>query len=274
MAKARRRSRDQLDLNLVRTLDALLAERNVTRAAARVGLTQSAASHALQRLRDHFDDPLLVRTAVGMTLTERAAALIAPVRDGLQLIERAVDDRADFEPAGARRTFTLAMTDYLGELLLPEVYARIAAEAPGVDLRVVSIVEDVERCLETDGVDLVLSMAAMREVPANLYRKQLFEEPYVCAVRSGHPLLDDEVTLERYCSAAHVLVAPRGGRGVVDRMLARARPRAPDRDRGTAFLRRTADAPWPCAHGHALIYRAYIRRSLTRPRYARYEVIE
>jgi len=103
---------DPLDLNLLRLLDALLAERSVSRAAARVGLSQSAASHALRRLREHFDDPLLVRTAQGMTLTQRADRMREALHQALADLARAVAPSEPFAPATERRTFHLIAADY------------------------------------------------------------------------------------------------------------------------------------------------------------------
>jgi len=217
MAQRRSLPRHELDLNLVVLLDALLAERSVTRAAARIGLSQSAASHALKRLRDHFGDPLLVRTGDGMVLTERAKELAAPIRDTLDTLDKALRGRA-FEPNRARRTFALAMSDYLGIVMLPALHARIAREAPGIDLRVTSIVRDVETMLETEAIDLVVTMAELPDAPG-LFQQRLFEERYVCVVRRGHPALAKGLDLEAFCALGHVLIAPRGGRGIVDRQL-------------------------------------------------------
>src|SRR5215217_4782976 len=124
----------KVDLNLLVALDALLAERHVTRAARRVGLTQSAMSRALSRLRELLDDPLLVRTPQGMRPTPRAQALGPPLRRTLEEVEALVTGRPVFEPARSRRAFTVAAPDYSQVVMLPAVLARMAREAPGVDL--------------------------------------------------------------------------------------------------------------------------------------------
>jgi len=213
------RSQLGLDLNLLVLLDALLAERNVTRAARRVGLTQSAASHALARLRDHFGDPLLVKAGGRMVLTARARQLEAPIRDALEALDGALRGARAFEPRRARRTFTIAMTDYLGAIMLPPLYARIAGAAPGVDLRIGSIVRDVEAALASDEIDLVVTMAALPAPPPAIYQQRLFEERYVCVMRRGHPAASRPLDLAAYCALDHALIAPRGGPGIVDRML-------------------------------------------------------
>jgi DNA-binding transcriptional LysR family regulator len=220
MAKRRAPPRSDLDLNLLGVLDALLAERSVTRAADRVGLSQSAASHALGRLRDHFGDPLLVRTNTGMVLTARGKELAGPIRDALASLDGALRDARTFDARRATRRFAIAMTDYLGAIVLPLLYTRIAREAPGIDLTVTSVVRSVEDTLETESVDLVVSMAALADDRPGLYQQRLFEERYVCVVRRGHPAAGRALTADAYCALDHVLIAPRGGRGIVDRQLA------------------------------------------------------
>ncbi len=220
MAKRRAPPKSDLDLNLLVILEALLAEKSVTRAADRVGLTQSAASHALTRLRDHFDDPLLVRARGGMALTARAQELAVPVRDALATLDAALRGPGPFEPARARRRFAIAMTDYLGVVLLPPLYARLAREAPQVDLAITSVVRSVEDTLGAESIDLVVTMAPLADEHPDLYQQRLFEERYVCVMRRDHPAAARTLTVDAYCALDHVLIAPRGGRGIVDRELA------------------------------------------------------
>jgi len=219
MAKRGRESaRSATDLSLFVVLDALFEARTVTAAAKRLGVTQSAVSHALARLREHFGDQLFVRTRSGMTPTERARELREPIRRGLQTLRDAAGRGARFEPKKSVRTFTIATTDQLGFTLLPLLYARIAKAAPGVDLRVVAVVRDVERTLESGDADLVITGAStFVEVPGT-FRQKLFEQRLVCLVRKDHPVAS-RLTMEAFCALDHVLVAPRGGRGSVDRAL-------------------------------------------------------
>jgi DNA-binding transcriptional LysR family regulator len=114
----------RLDLNLLVYLDVLLAERNVSRAAARLGITQPAMSNGLRRLRDLLDDPLLVRTSHGMQPTERARAIEPEVRHALHIIEQAVQPQAEFHPAGAARVFRIMASDYGEATLLPRLLPR------------------------------------------------------------------------------------------------------------------------------------------------------
>src|SRR5688500_17262129 len=124
-----------IDLNLLVILDALLAERHVTRAAQKVGLTQSAASHALARLRALLKDPLLVRGPRGaLVATPRAEALAPALRRALDGLQHALRGDAPFDPATARASFRIATSDYAEIVLLPPLIQRLAKEAPGIDL--------------------------------------------------------------------------------------------------------------------------------------------
>jgi DNA-binding transcriptional LysR family regulator len=209
-----------VDLNLLVALDALLTERNVTRAAARIGLSQSAMSHALGRLRDLLGDAVLVRTAGGMVPTARATRIGPAVRRALAEIGSALAGEAPFEPATSRRTFTLAAVDFAELLLLPPLLARLARVAPGVDLWVKSIPEDLGGAL-AGGVDLVIGSPRAADTGPGVVREALFDERFVCVVRRGHPLVKRRMTLARFVSLPHLLVAPRGTRAsFVDEALA------------------------------------------------------
>lgn len=220
MARRRPPEKPTLDLNLLVVLDALLVERSVTRAASRLGLSQSATSHALARLRDHFGDPLLVRTGDKLALTARATDLAEPVRGALAQLDGAVRGARAFDPARARRAFTVAMADHVGALLLPPLHARLARAAPDVDLRVAAVHRDIEAALDSDAADLLVTMSSGGDDAPGLYQQRLFDDRYVCVVRRGHPATRRALTVEAYAALPHLLIAPRGGRGIVDRELA------------------------------------------------------
>lgn len=211
-----------LDLNLLLALDALLAERHVTRAAARLRMTQSAASHALARLRAALGDPLLVRGPRGaMVPTARAETLTAPLRAALAALAAAVHGPPAFDPATARRTFRLTAGDYAELVLMPPLAARIGAVAPAVDLWCYPPPTDLGTALAAGTVDLLFAPIRARPWPAGCYEKKLFRETFTCVVRSGHPAADQRLTLARYCAMSHLLVAPRGAPGgIVDDKLA------------------------------------------------------
>jgi DNA-binding transcriptional LysR family regulator len=219
-----------LDLNLVVALDALTAERNVTRAARRLGVTQSAMSHSLRRLRDLLGDPLLVRGAGGMMLTPRAEALALPLRSGLVAIERALATPALFEPARAQRTFTLASPDLFDVLVVPPLLARLAREAPAIDLSILRV-EGVRLAAVLETGELDLAIVPRVEGGANggradapgLVRRTLFRDDFATHVRAGHPALRGRSSLNRssFVRLGHVVVSTGDrGPGVVDRALA------------------------------------------------------
>ncbi len=218
----------RIDLNLVVALDALLADRHVTRAATRLGLTQSAASHALARLRDLLGDPLLVRGPRGAMVPTPLAERIRPQ------LRRVLDDLAttlrgaEFDPATAHHTFHIGASDYVELVLLPQLAARIGRLAPNVDLWVHSYAERGDTELASGALDLVLgpatgvSPALPVTRPAGIYEKVLFEEDFTCIVRAKHPVARSRLTLARYCAVPQLLVAPRGTPGsLVDDALAK-----------------------------------------------------
>src|SRR5580692_4669265 len=153
-----------LDLNLILALDALLEERSVTRAAQRLGITQSAMSHALARLRDVTGDALLVRAASGMVATARAEELGPPIRRALEGVATALRPPQAFDPKTAERRIRIGTSDYGEIVLLPRVVERIAKEAPRLDLRVVFQGGSVAGMLRSGDVDLLLSPVFAAEV--------------------------------------------------------------------------------------------------------------
>jgi DNA-binding transcriptional LysR family regulator len=199
-----------LDLNLLVALDALLAERNVTRAAARVHLSQSAMSAALARLRQMFGDPLLLRTARGMLPTARGAELVVPVRQVLDEIGRLVQPARAFDPATARITFRIAASDYVEFAILPQLVDYLEAHATGARLAVRAM--DFARVgmqLEAGEVDLAVLSAA--NVAPEMRSRPLYTERFVCVVRRDHPGAVERVSLDAFCALDHVLVSTSGG---------------------------------------------------------------
>jgi DNA-binding transcriptional LysR family regulator len=200
---------DQLDLNLLRALDVLLDECHVTRAAARLHLTQPAMSAALARLRQAFGDPLLVRGKGVLLPTPRALALGPQVRAlMLQLAALAVSP-SRFDPAVMRRRFTLATTDYVHLLLEPWLTA-LMQQAPGLDLAVVAVDSDrLTARLERGEVDL--AVLNLQRTPEGLRSRTAITERFVVISRRAHPKLRRALTLDGFCALEHVLVSPRGG---------------------------------------------------------------
>ena len=204
-----------IDLNLLVALDALLAERSVTLAAAKLALTQPAMSRTLSRLRELLGDPILVRSPRGMQLTARAELMIEPVRVALDAIDRAIGQPAAFEPAQSKRRFTIATSDYVEAVLLPRALGRLTREAPDIEIVVRPVFGDLAQLLESGEADLVVGV--IFDETAGFYRQALFRDRLVCVVRKDHPRVSSTLDLELYLELAHVLIAPRGKRGgIVD----------------------------------------------------------
>jgi DNA-binding transcriptional LysR family regulator len=225
-----------VDLNLLVALDALLVEKSVTRAARRVGLSQPAMSNALARLRALFADPILVRAAKGMVPTPRADGLAAPIREALSTVERALAPPA-FDPRTAHRTFTIATVDTNEVELVPKLIARLATEAPAVDVRVIPPARGANptALLESETADI--AVMAVKPVGPPLRAEAWYRERFVCIARKGHPALRGRLTLPRFCALAHVLIAPYGNPGsYVDDALARLGRRRRVAARLSSFL--------------------------------------
>lgn len=220
----------RVDVNLLVALDALTRERSVTKAAQRAGVTQSAMSHTLRRLRELFDDPLLVRGRGGMVLTPRAEALAMPLRAGLVSLARTLAEPQPFTPAVSARGFRIVSPDLFNDLVLPALLQRLGDEAPGVDLAVVPLHARLADALETGDVDLAIHPVLLdpepfelgTELDAELQRRTLFQDSFRCFLRSDHPALTGrrKISLRAYTGLRHVLVSPSGeGPGVADRFL-------------------------------------------------------
>ena len=211
----------KLDLNLLVAFDAVLAERSVTRAAHRIGLTQPAISHALNRLRHLLKDQLFVWGRGGMRPTPYSEEIAVPIRDALKQIEASLA-RRDFLPASATRTVTLAMADYMASILLPVLAGRLEKAAPGIDLRV-RPQSSAAALAALDLGDADFTVGGFTDLPERFRTRTLFKDRYVCAMRRGHPLARKRrVTLDEYCRFNHLLIAPSGEpTGIMDRLLAR-----------------------------------------------------
>ena len=202
-------------------LDALISERNVTRAAAKVGLSQPAMSNALARLREATGDPLLVRTPQGMVPTARAEALAGPVSRALAELERAFAAPEAFDPATSHRCFNIGATDYMELTLLPGLMASLRELRSPIEIALNPLPEkNWPEALADGSLDITLAVAG--RAPDRLRGRRLFDEEFACMVRQGHPAAEGELTLQRFAALDHLLVSPRGGRqGIVDAELGR-----------------------------------------------------
>lgn len=214
---------ENVDLNLLYALQALLSERHVTRAAARMGLTQPAMSHALARLRMQLGDPILVRGRDGLQLTPRARALVEPLDRSLADLTQLLAKQTAFDPATSTRRFRIAASDYMEIVVWPRVLERIGREAPNIDI----VLQRHDRTgvsgLEDDESDLLLvPPSELERAGSSILSQRVLSEKFVCVVRRDHPNVGKRMTLEKYVELPHVLVSPRGGRsGMVDDALAK-----------------------------------------------------
>ncbi len=205
-----------VDLDLLRVLDVLLRTESTVVAARELGLSQSAVSHSLRRLRDAFDDPLFVRVGRQLVATERARELAPELAEARQAVARVLAPRDQFDPARLRTTFRLALADYAEVIVLPGLLATLAAEAPEVDLTTFHAGDGLEEELQRGRADL--ACGGFFQERAGLVLRTLFRDPLVCVRRAG---CRDRVTLARFLGARHVLVSPRGlPGGIVDTHLA------------------------------------------------------
>lgn len=209
-----------IDLNLLVVLRALLTERHVTRAASQLGLSQSATSHALARLRELYGDPLLVRSGRSLEPTPRAVELLPSLLRGLSELEGGVQGSAPFEPSKAHRALRIGAADYVQAVLVEHLVALLQKEAPGIDLQVTSYVSVLEQ-LEADALDM--AVVAAGPMPRKFSQQPLFSDRFTCILRDQHPALRrSRFSLGQYLELGHVLVAPGGTPGsVVDTALGR-----------------------------------------------------
>jgi len=206
------------DLSLLLTLDALLQEANVTLAAKRLGLSTPAASHALARIRERLDDPILVRAGRRMVLTPRAEQLRPQVRSLVEDAARVMSAAVPFSPRDLTRTFTIFTTDHVLLVLGPAVDRILREEAPDVCLRFLPSVMEDWIPLRDGAADL--SVCVLGHFPAEFRTRQLFTDRFVCVVRTGHPKVGKRLTLDQYLALDHIVVSPLGRSSHVDAVLA------------------------------------------------------
>lgn len=200
----------RLDLNLLLTLEALLAEQNVTKAAVRLHLSQPAVSAQLNRLRDMFDDPLLIPARRGMTPTAKALELIVPVRESLEKLRQTLQSHKDFHPERAILTVTISCTDYTQAAIVMPLVLALRHKAPGVRIAVRHYnLAQFEQQLASGEVDITI--ASHDATHAHLRTCHLYDETYVLIGRRDHPALKENLSIEEFVQLEHVIVSPSGG---------------------------------------------------------------
>jgi LysR family transcriptional regulator, nod-box dependent transcriptional activator len=193
----------RLDLNLLVALDALLSEKSVTRAAGKLNITQPAMSGALARLRDYFEDPLVVQVGRQMELTPLAASLVAPVHDIILRIDSAIATEPAFEPLQGKRHFSFTASDYVIRVFLLDVLQRVHREAPGISFEFHQPTGRVQEALEAGEVDFVIGpeIDVMPEHPHEV----LFEDTYSVIAWAGSSTIGETLSLDDYMGLGHVV---------------------------------------------------------------------
>ncbi|WP_432473831.1 LysR family transcriptional regulator [Amphritea sp. HPY] len=198
---------DKVDLNLLVYLDVLLRERNVTRSASALGITQPAMSNGLRRLRETFNDPLLVRTSEGMVPTERAQALQPLLRQILSSVEQVIEPSSAFDASKSDRVFRIMTSDYGEATLLPRLLKRLRKEAPDIVLDILTPSDMSFTEVEQGLVDLVINR--FDTMPQSFHQKTLWRDSFSCLFAVDNPISND-FRLETYLEAYHVWVSKTG----------------------------------------------------------------
>jgi DNA-binding transcriptional LysR family regulator len=212
----------RFDLNLLRVFEALHVHRNTSLAAEALGVTQPAVSNALRRLRAETGDELFTRTPTGMQPTPRAERLAGSIAQALGVLRDGLEPTALFDPAQARRKFTILMSDIGEVVFLPRLIGFFETGAPGVTLETTTApAREARLAMESGAVDLAVGF--LPELKAGFYQQRLFSQNYVCLVRAGHPQLGQALTLKAFRQARHAVVEAEGtGHGIVEAMFERA----------------------------------------------------
>ncbi len=207
-----------IDLKLLAIISELHHTRSVSQTAENLAISQSAVSMSLAKLRKHFNDPLFVRTSMGMEPTPHAAELIQLLKRAEDLLEMALGHHVVFDPAQSNRIFRLHSTDIAQVTLIPKLMHRLKEAAPSVRVDLGRITESTPRLLESGAVDLAVGF--ILPMGAGFCHQSLFKEKFVCAVRYNHPRIGNTVSLEQFQGEMHLAITTSGtGHGIVERTL-------------------------------------------------------
>lgn len=198
---------EKVDLNLLIYLNVLLREKNVTRAAEQLGITQPALSNGLRRLRHMFNDPLLVRSSEGMTPTERALEIQPRVQEILAELQKVLEPRQEFRPFSSQRVFRIMVSDYAEATLFPAVVKTLRSEAPQVVLDILTPSDVSPRDLEQGKVDMAINR--FNEIPQSFHQVTLWTDGFSCVLNRDNPVVD-RLNLKNYLDARHVWVSKTG----------------------------------------------------------------
>ncbi|WP_240223085.1 LysR family transcriptional regulator [Rheinheimera hassiensis] len=198
---------NKMDLNLLVYLDVLLREKNVTRAAGRLNITQPAMSNGLKRLRDLLNDPILVRTSDGMVPTERARELAPIVRGVLLTLEETLQPNKDFEPLNSQRVFRIMASDYAASTLIPALLKKMRVQAPHTSLDIMTPSDVTFHDVENGKVDMAINR--FDQLPQSFHQKTVWRDSFSCLINTQNPVLKN-FNLDSYLKAQHIWVSKTG----------------------------------------------------------------
>lgn len=199
---------DSIDIRLLMVFDTIYRTRGVTAAAGALGLGQPAVSVALAKLRQHFGNPLFVRTSSGMEPTPFSEGLVQPVREVLAALDQVLGYRSEFEPATAKRTFRICMTDISQLVLLPRLWETLRLAAPGIRIEIIPMSADAARLLESGEADLAIGF--MPQLDAGFHQQSLFVQSFVCLVGRQHPRIGETLGLAQFEAEDHAVISSSG----------------------------------------------------------------
>lgn len=199
-----------VDFRLLLAFEALVAERHVSRAAAAVGLSQPAMSHALAKLRQQFRDPLLVRTSGGFEPTPKALELIEPVREAIRQVNRLFSDGSTFDPKTSAESFSIRMGDMNEVLFLPPLLRVLERQAPAITVTVQHLPpSETVRALEASAIDFAVS--ALIKHSKSVHSVELAKDRMVCVMREGHPAASRRLTTRAFLALRHLRIVQSAG---------------------------------------------------------------
>lgn len=199
-----------IDLNLLVILRELILEKNTVKVGQKVGLSQPAVSHALNRLRDIFGDPLMVRASRGLVPTRKAQELEGPINTFLKDVESLLSIGEKFDPRTSKLTFRIATTDYMEQLLLPGILAIVEKEAPHCTVITRPTHGSLPKMeLEEGTIDLAIA-GFYSDLPENFYKQNILQDEFVCVARKGHELFKGQLTIKKFAQAQHLLISMDG----------------------------------------------------------------
>lgn len=198
-----------IQLNQLLLVDALLDHASISEAAEKIGMSQSAASHSLARLRTEMNDPIFIRTANGMQPTPYGARLAESVKEALALLRGGLEQQPNFVPQTSTHMFTVIMSEVSQTLYLSKLVTRLAKEAPGTSVRIAPVPQKAPH-LELESGEVDLAVGTFTHFIAGCRQKRVYREQYSCIARAGHPMFDEGMTHKAFSASSHVIVDPTG----------------------------------------------------------------